>query len=143
MKARVLVKDVTGSRDGKRKVKRLAEEALSTLGLKDREVSVLLTGNGGIRELNRLYRKVDRPTDVLSFPMEDQQMLGDVVISIERVYAQAGDYGVTPGEELSRVLVHGILHLLGYDHVTGGRQARRMREKEAELMTGLKKKGCF
>jgi len=137
----VLVTDTTGSREEKKKTRKLLLEALVVLGMKDCEVSVLLTDDKGIRDLNRRYRGIDRPTDVLSFPMEDPRMIGDIVVSLERVLAQALDYGVDLEGELSRVLVHGLLHLLGYDHVKGGRQAARMKEKEGELLKGLRDKG--
>lgn len=104
------------------------------MGYEDRELSILLTGNEEIRALNRDYRGKDKPTDVLSFPMEDDLLLGDVVISTEKAVSQAAEFGVTADEEMARLLVHGILHLAGYDHVKGGRQAKKMKEKEEELM---------
>lgn len=119
----------------------MAETVLKGLGYSDCEVSVFLTGDDDIRELNRKYRKKDRATDVLSFPLDDPYMLGDVVISVERAAAQAESFDVTVEEELGRLLVHGILHLVGYDHVNGGRQARKMRDMETELMGVLKKSG--
>lgn len=119
---------------GRTKIKKMAETALRGLGYEDRELSVLLTGNEEIRALNRDYRGKDKPTDVLSFPMEDDILLGDVVISTEKAASQAAEFGVTADEEMARLLVHGILHLAGYDHVRGGRQAKRMKEKEDELM---------
>ncbi len=144
----MLVNDVTGGAGsaskarGRKTPKRSAKDAvaaaMSALGLKDSEVSILLTDDDGIRELNKKYRGIDRPTDVLSFPMDDSCMLGDIVVSLERVSAQAADYDVTFDTELSRLLVHGLLHLMGYDHVTGGRQALLMKDKERELLDGLK-----
>lgn len=123
------------------KTRKMTETALRGLGCSDCEVSVLLTGNGRIRELNAVYRKIDRPTDVLSFPMEDPYMLGDIVISVEKARAQAGEFGVSLDEEMARLLVHGLLHLLGYDHVRGGRQAAKMKRAEDELMGTLRKEG--
>jgi len=108
------------------------------LGFDGRELSVLLTGNEEIRELNREYRGKDKPTDVLSFPMEDEHLLGDIVISTEKAASQAVEFGVTVDEEMARLLVHGLLHLAGYDHVKGGRQAKKMKEKEEELMGKLR-----
>ncbi len=113
------------------------------MGCGEVELSLLLTDNDTIRELNANYRGKDRPTDVLSFPMDDPVLMGDVVISLETTAAQAGSYGVTRDEELSRLLVHGILHLLGYDHVNGGRQAAKMKRRETELMALLKEEGFF
>ena len=110
------------------------------MGFEDKELSVLLTGNQEIRELNREYRGKDKPTDVLSFPMGDDYLLGDIVISTEKAASQAEEFGVTFDEEMGRLLVHGILHLAGYDHVRGGRQAKKMKDKEEELM-GLLRAG--
>lgn len=150
---KVLVDDVTGGvrsasrargrKTPKRSAKDAVAAAMGALGLKDSEVSILLTDDDGIRELNKKYRSIDRPTDVLSFSMDDSSMLGDIVVSLERVSAQAAQYGVTFDTELSRLLVHGLLHLLGYDHVPGGRQARLMKDKEGELLNGLRELGLL
>ncbi|MFQ5465593.1 MAG: rRNA maturation RNase YbeY [Thermodesulfobacteriota bacterium] len=124
-------------------IKKMARVVLEELGLDDSELSLLLTDNDGIRVLNREFRRIDRPTDVLSFPMGEGGMLGDVVISIEKARAQADEFGVTLAEELARLLVHGILHLVGHDHTAGGTQARRMKEVERELLGVLREKGCI
>ena len=121
----------------------MAEAALEGLGCRDVELSILLTDDDGIRGLNRDYRGKDKPTDVLSFPMEDEIMLGDVVISTERASEQAAEFRVSEDEELSRLLVHGILHLVGHDHVKGGRQAAKMKEAEAALLKLIRKKGII
>jgi probable rRNA maturation factor len=87
-------------------------------------VAVLVTDDAGIHRLNRDYRGVDRPTDVLSFPSAegesvpaDGDFLGDIAISLERAKEQAAEYGHTLKRELSFLAVHGTLHLLGYDHM--------------------------
>ncbi|EFM22198.1 rRNA maturation RNase YbeY [Selenomonas sp. oral taxon 149] len=97
-------------------------------GVMDAEVSVTLTDDAHIHVLNRDYRSVDRPTDVLSFALTESEepaildapygvVLGDLVISLERVAAQAEEYGHSVLRELSFLTVHGMLHLLGYDHI--------------------------
>ncbi|GMR05345.1 MAG: rRNA maturation RNase YbeY [Thermodesulfobacteriota bacterium] len=121
----------------------MAETALKGLGCDDRELSILVTGNERIRGLNAMYRSIDRPTDVLSFPMDDPSMLGDVVISVEKAALQAEQFGVTLAEETGRLVVHGVLHLLGYDHARGGRQAAKMKRAEEELMASLREDGFF
>lgn len=121
----------------------MAETALKGLGYKDRELSILLTDNPGIQDLNKRYRNIDRPTDVLSFPMDDPCLLGDIVISAEKAAAQAEGFNVSFDEEVGRLLCHGILHLIGHDHVKGGRQAREMKRREEGLMKELRAKGCF
>ncbi len=107
------------------------------MGFEDRELSILLADDVTLRELNRRFRNLDRPTDVLSFPMDDPILLGDVAISLDRVRAQAPLYGVSEEEELLRLLVHGILHLAGYDHEKGGPEAQRMMKRQEELVKRL------
>ena len=118
------------------------------------EVDVLLTGDDGIHAINREMRQVDRPTDVLSFPEfdltpgelpgpEDADLgtglvpLGDMVISMERVAAQAREYGHSNRRELSYLVVHSVLHLLGYDHLDEGPQKARMRAREEAILEEL------
>lgn len=121
----------------------MTRAALKGLGLKGREVSLLFTDNGRIRGLNKEFRGKDKPTDVLSFPMEDDIVLGDIAISVDKTKEQAEEFGVTFDEELARLIVHGLLHLLGYDHVKGGAQARNMKAKEEELMEALMDEGLI
>lgn len=93
----------------------------------------------GIRRLNREWRGKDRPTDVLSFPLQEGELssvgdaLGDVVISLPTARRQAAENGFTIVEEVDRLLVHGILHLVGYDHEVSPREARRMQRQERKL----------
>ncbi len=112
--------------------------------LKHLEVSVLLVNDAGMRRLNRLYRGIDRTTDVLSFPLmtsftshttsfTSPLLLGDIVISLPQAKRQAKEYETTFYRELARLLVHGLLHLLGYDHEKKGYEAVKMRRLEAEL----------
>jgi probable rRNA maturation factor len=97
-----------------------------------------------MRRLNALYRGIDRPTDVLSFPMleggttGEPALLGDIVICMPQAALQAERYGVRLYDELLRLLVHGLLHLLGYDHVENAAKRRRMEKKERELLNALK-----
>lgn len=113
----------------------------------DAEVSVVLTDDAVIRELNRQYRAKDAPTDVLSFAMQEsvpeeefiepeqgtERMLGDIVISVERAREQAEEYGHSFEREIGYLAVHGILHLLGYDHESQD-DREIMRHKEEELL---------
>ncbi|RLA94020.1 MAG: rRNA maturation RNase YbeY [Deltaproteobacteria bacterium] len=117
-------------------VKEWAERILRHLGLKGRELSVLLVEDAEIRELNRRYLGRDRPTNVLAFPMEGPQSfpLGDVVISTETAEREARERGVSLEEEMALLLAHGVLHLLGYDHERGGEEEALMRAKEEELL---------
>jgi len=90
-----------------------------------------------IHSLNRQYRGKDKPTDVLSFPLADELhpfLLGDVVISVETATRQAQRRGHSLREELQILLIHGILHLLGYDHEISRSESIRMRRKEREVL---------
>ena len=107
---------------------------LSALECTEKELSVLLTDDAEIQFLNAHYRKKNKSTDVLSFPQQDDELLGDVVISLETAKRQARTHGVTFREEVIRLVVHGTLHLLGYRHERVSRKtAQRMRKKEDEL----------
>ena len=105
------------------------------------EVSVSFVGDEEIRNLNRDYRGVDKSTDVLSFPMDDEfiivsRILGDVIINTRRVMEQAEELGHSEERELSYLTVHSILHLLGYDHMED-EDKKEMREREKLAMKEL------
>jgi probable rRNA maturation factor len=126
-----------------------AELLLELLGKGDCELDVSIVGDEEMRGLNRDYRGKDHPTDVLSFSQLEGETLaagdrvhvGDVVISLDAASRQAADGGWTLEEELNRLLLHGLLHLLGYDHETGAEDAARMHEEEARLAAGLVRAG--
>ena len=118
------------------------------------EVNVLFTDDGGIHQINLDMRGVDRPTDVLSFPMFDLQPgehpseedadpatglvpLGDMCISLERAAAQAEEFGHSVRRELCYLTVHSVLHLLGYDHMDDGPMKAQMREREEAILGNL------
>lgn len=112
------------------------------------EVSVSFVNNEEIHKLNKKYRNIDRPTDVLSFPLleskdfeklteDDKFAIGDIVISIEKAMEQAKLYGHTLQREVAFLTVHSMFHLLGYDHEQGGLQAVQMREKEEKVLLKL------
>src|SRR5687767_4975473 len=108
---------------------RTARTILGGLGSPDADLSIVLVGDDEIRALNRDWRGKDKATDVLSFSQVEGEgpagdVLGDVVISLENSARQAAERGVTLVVEVERLLVHGVLHLLGHDHVHGGLQAR-------------------
>lgn len=96
-----------------------------------------------MRDMNARFRGKDTVTDVLSFPMEDRALegkgivLGDIVVCIPRVLKQSAEYGLTFHEELIRLLVHGLLHLAGYDHERGPHRRKKMEKKEKELFRAL------
>ena len=111
------------------------------------EVSVTFTDNEGIRVLNKKFRQIDRPTDVLSFPRFDvdgeyeeppvdemMNMLGDIVISLEKAQEQAEEFGHSFDREVAFLTAHSMLHLLGYDHELSEDDDREMREKQNAIM---------
>lgn len=105
------------------------------------EVSVSFVTNEEIRTLNREYRNVDSETDVLSFPMDDEEfngiiILGDIVLSTQRIIEQANDFGHSLEREMLYLTVHSMLHLLGYDHMKN-QEKDEMRTKEKEVMKKL------
>ena len=149
--------DVPGaaSQDNCALIRRVIRTALAAEGVDfPCEVDVLLTNDSGIHAINREMRQVDRPTDVLSFPefdltpgqlpgAEDADPgtglvpLGDMVISMEHVAAQAKEYGHSNRRELSYLVVHSVLHLLGYDHLDEGPQKAQMRAREEAILGEL------
>ncbi|MDA8082423.1 MAG: rRNA maturation RNase YbeY [Nitrospiraceae bacterium] len=126
-----------------RRIKRDLNRALLSLGLQRSELSIVFVGDAEMRKLNRLYRQIDRTTDVLSFPLTETGFprpgdpLGDIVVSMPKATAQAAEYGVSLRDEILRLLVHGLLHLVGYDHERNTYQKRRMQKKERELLDAV------
>lgn len=134
------------------KLKMLIRRAISeTLAFEqygnDVEVSVTLTDSEGIQDLNLRFRGMDAPTDVLSFPLFDfegetdeppvdeiQNMLGDIVLNLERTQAQAEEFGHSFEREAAFLTVHSMLHLLGYDHETGDEDEADMRARQRAVM---------
>ena len=119
-----------------------ARALLAALGRPDAGLSILLTTDGRIRTLNRRWREVDHATDVLSFPADDPPgsgpHLGDLAVSLDIASRRARRAGRSLGEEVDRYLVHGMLHLVGHDHLRPG-EAREMARLEDELLgrTGM------
>ena len=104
----------------------------------DCEVSVTFADNEGIRAINREYRQIDAPTDVLSFPLFEEcdgtRMLGDIVLSLEKCRAQAEEFGHSFERECAFLTVHSTLHLLGYDHVNGEEEEQDMRARQTAIV---------
>jgi probable rRNA maturation factor len=125
------------------RLRRSAHRLLVALHLPAAELSVVLLSDRAMRRLNRRYRGLDRPTDVLSFAQRDGSagapdgLLGDVVISIDAARRQAAERRARLIEEGERLLIHGVLHLLGYDHERSAAEARRMQRRERLLARRL------
>jgi probable rRNA maturation factor len=125
-----------------RALKKIAEAILVLIGQADSELSLALVGNAEMQELNARYRRKDYPTDVLSFPIDESlpspsRLLGDVIISVEKAREQAQQRGRTQDEEMVTLLIHGIVHLLGYDHERSAKEARVMKRLENKIYRQL------
>ena len=140
--------------------KEFAEDLLKALCREDLELSLVFTDDEHIRQLNRDWRKKDKPTDVLSFPQDfpervfsekspleelkevlkvckDCHLLGDIVISVDTAKRQAEEYGVPLEEEIKRLIVHGLVHLLGFDHERSKTDEDKFRRLEKLLMDAV------
>ena len=142
-----------GHRNAAALIRKAAEKALLDEGITEPcLISVMLTDEEGIHRVNREYRGVDRPTDVLSFPLNELTpgdfdaesceydpdagvlMLGDMMISLPACEKQGEEYGHGFNRELQYLTVHSVLHLLGYDHLDEGEEKRRMRAREKAIL---------
>jgi probable rRNA maturation factor len=118
-------------------MRKKAKTILKDLGYDRAELSILFTDDREIQSLNRDWLGKDRPTDVISWPQETNPptngFIGDLAISIDSALRQANERALPLERELERLLIHGILHLLGHDHLAGGPKARAMRREEDRL----------
>lgn len=119
-------------------IREVLEKGLEILSVSKCEFNVIMVNNDYIHELNKTYRGIDRETDVITFALEDdktfnpeERVLGDIYISVDKAYSQAKEYGHSNIREFSFLAVHGLLHLLGYDH---------MEKKEEEIMFSLQER---
>lgn len=117
-------------------VRKVVKHTLKKMEAEKSEVNIIFVGLEEIHEINKTYRNVDRPTDVISFALEDtedvtvyeERVLGDIYICLDKVHEQAKEYGHTEIREMAFLIVHGLLHLLGYDH---------MIKEDEKIMFGL------
>ena len=126
----------------KRIVRKHLTKVLNDLGCHNKELSILFTTDEKIAELNEEYRKKPGPTNVLAFSMAEgvdqkfeSSMLGDVIVSIDTALKEAKDLGESMASTIDRLLIHGVLHLLGFDHETSPKEAIRMEKEEKRLMS--------
>jgi probable rRNA maturation factor len=113
-----------------------AEQALQAIGAEDRQATVVFVSDAAIRKLNRQFRGKDYATDVLSFPSQAESFetdakanLGEIVISLDRAQVQAKESGLTLANEVEQLILHGLLHLCGYDHETDNGEMNRLELK--------------
>jgi probable rRNA maturation factor len=117
-----------------RLVRRAARAATAN---RKRSLTVALADDRRVRALNARHRKKDKPTNVLSYPSGDRVHLGDIVLARQTVWREARSQGKTPADHLAHLVVHGTLHLMGYDHETGEADAERMEALERRILAKL------
>ncbi|NPA13536.1 MAG: rRNA maturation RNase YbeY [Aquificae bacterium] len=139
----LISKDIYDREITKKYIKEITEGILKQLNLDGVEVSITLTDNDTIQQINKEWRNKDKPTDVLSFPIDEKppkykyRILGDVVISLPYAKKQAEEIGYPYKDEVLRLLIHGILHLLGYDHEVCPAEAKRMFDLQDRIFNRL------
>ena len=150
----IVYKDIEENKEYEEVIKKVLTKCFEEEGLENSKlyITVTLTNPENIRKINKEYRNIDRATDVLSFPMFErkeleekiktnnfpfQDILGDLIISVEKVKEQAIEYGHSFERELSYMLVHGFYHLMGYDHIKE-KKKKEMRPKEEKILNDLK-----
>ena len=143
-----IVQRGAGKKLPSRKIKKIALAILELVAEKNAELSLALIGNAEMRRLNARYRKKNYPTDVLSFPVEgvvpkETRLLGDVIISVEKAAEQAEDRGHSFEQELVTLLIHGVVHLSGYDHERSAKEARAMARVEKRIYRQLCERGII
>ena len=122
-------------------IQEVTRDILNALECHDAELSILIVDDPQIATLNKKYLSLNGPTNVIAFPMRTDQfsninpeLLGDVVISIETAEKEGKSIGISMEERFTQLLVHGILHLLGYDHEKSEQEADKMEKKSAEIL---------
>ena len=136
--------DVKGSGVDARALKATMRKLLESLDEPDAAISLTLVGDAAIQKLNRLHRRQDKPTDVLSFPLDPgeiegpERLLGDIVISVDTARRQASDYDAPLQREIYRLAIHGLLHVLGHDHIeTEERAVMEAEERRLAAAIGM------
>jgi probable rRNA maturation factor len=131
-----------------RRIRRVAKKILTRLDLPEAELSLLFVDDPSIRKLNQRYLRKDKPTNVIAFPMGKGEfaslhphLLGDIVISVETALRQSPRFGLAGMEMILLLMIHGVLHLIGYDHAGNRRDAREMARMQKELFQEVVKTG--
>ena len=118
-------------------VERLVRKAARAAARRGRSLNVALADDKGVRVLNKRDRKKDKPTNVLSYPSGERAFLGDIVLARQTVWREAREQKKSPADHVMHLVVHGTLHLLGYDHETGDADAERMEALERRILKRL------
>lgn len=121
-----------------KKLKRIFEIVLSDLDIKEAKINLIFASENKIKQLNKTYRGKDSATDVLSFPYNEESCIGEILICTAKVRKQAKEYNLEPEKEMSKIFIHGLLHLFSYDHIKE-KDYIIMKNKEKELLTRIQK----
>lgn len=119
--------------DLERDLLKYTKKALTILKCADKKVSITLCADDMIKKLNKQYRHKNKPTDVLSFPLNDENLLGDIIISLDTMQDNRARFATTEREELMFLIVHGLCHLLGHDHHKPEEEARMKKQEQKVL----------
>lgn len=150
----IIYKDIEGKTAWEKVIQKVLKQCFKEEKMENSKllITITLTNPENIKKINKEYRNIDRATDVLSFPMfkkeeleekikkndfEYEDVLGDIIISVEKVQEQAIEYGHSFERELSYMVVHGFYHLMGYDHIQE-EDKKKMRPKEEKILSDLK-----
>jgi len=121
---------------GEAKIQPIFKKALKKLSSGDKEINIVFVSEKLIKKINKKYRDKDMVTDVLSFSYEEEDLFGEILICTKRVREQASLYKITPKEEMIKILVHGLVHLFGYDHIRE-EDHKKMEKKEREILAQI------
>ncbi len=131
----IIIRNQTKIRINKRKIKKFLRELYRQFSISG-DLGILFCGDAFCKKMNKLYLKKDKETDVLSFPLREDDYLGDILINLRQTERQAKIYGIAFKDELKRLLIHGFLHLLGYDHEKDRGEMKKL-EEEIYIKTKL------
>jgi probable rRNA maturation factor len=134
------INNLTSFRVDKKKFSTVAKNVLKGENKETESISLAFVGKKEIEKLNKAFRKKNKPTDVLSFELNEKDCLGEIIICPDIVKENAKKYGVSAQQETMNVFIHGILHLLGYDHEKSEREALIMEQKQEKYLEKLKTK---
>lgn len=128
----------TGTRLQKKRIEKIIKAVLGKIGVSDAEISVAFVGGQEIKKLNCQYRGKNKVTDVLSFRYQDKPLQGEIIICYPKAAHQAKERGSKTDDEIKLLLVHGLLHIRGYDHEKSLSQAKRMENLQNKIIKSLK-----
>ncbi len=119
------------------RLRRYCSKILNYLKIEDKNLTIILLNNLDISALNKKYFNKDKPTNVIAFPFEDSDNLGEIYISVETAIAEASEWEVSLFFEICYLVIHAVLHLLGYDHLASEKDEEIMENKEIEIVQNL------